>query len=50
MGSWTSHTDQHLENGRGASSMEDIPAIGNNIETTTSTKGKYNRGQHIIDE
>ena len=43
-------SDQHVENGKGASSKEDIPAIGNNIETTKSTKGKYTRGQNIIDE
>ena len=41
---------QLFENGREASSKEDIPAIGNNIETTKSTKGKYNHGQNIIHE
>ena len=43
-------SDQLFENGREASSKEDIPAIGNNIETTKSTKGKYNHGQNIIHE
>ena len=43
-------SDELVENGRGASSKEDIPAIGNNIETTKSTKGKYYRGQNIIHE
>ena len=41
-------SDKLFKHGRGDLSKEDIPAIGNNIETTKSTQGKYNRGQNII--